>query len=691
MVSFYQLTKHFVRCYFLTNTLVKCAREANKVKPKTVLAIAAAAALLSPLSALGAVTGVLDGQTMNGQAIPCVAGTDGIRLCTGDESGVGGTDLRFKSFDGTPLTVFVSLPAVPASGPDGGYPLVVQNHGWGAPPSGPNDAQYGTPTAVALAKDGYAVLQFQARGWGNSCGTAASRSVNPAACAKGYVHLDDYRFEARDVQYVVGLLVDSGLVDPNAVGVGGESYGAGVSLQLATLNNRVMDLDGSLIPWTSPKGTPLHIAAAVPYAGWSDLVYSLVPNGRTFDSGITSATADTSIIGVVKESILSGLYAEGYAGQAYFAPAGTDPEADSMNWYNYDMAGEPYNTPMIQDAAMQVAKFRSPFYLLAGAYGFAQVQPSPILWNQGFTDDVFPADEVLRYYNLERTLYPSAPFSMFFFDGGHQRGNNKLGPDLGVFLQFVGRTKAFFDYYLKGKGSRPANDVVAYAQTCPTDVPSLGPYAADTWEALHPGEIAYSSASAQTVLSAGGDPSVSKAFDPVAGGLACTTATGAAEGPGVANYELPTPTGAGYTLLGAPTVTADFTVTGQFAYIAARLVDVDPGTNTKVLVARGLYRFDPDSPNGRQTFQLHANGWRFAPGHFARLELLGRDTPYARVSNGTFSVDVSNLELRLPTHEAQITSITESGSVTSTSGSGGTFGWLTLLPLIGLSMFRRRA
>ena len=111
-------------------------------------------------------------------------------------------------------------------------------------------------------------------------------------------------------------------------------------------------------------------------------------------------------------------------------------------------------------------------------------------------------------------------------------------------------------------------------------------------------------------------------------------------------------TGSGYTLLGAPTVTADLGVTGEFAYVAARLLDVDPVANTKTLVARGLYRPDPDAPNGRQTFQLHANGWHFASGHVPRLELLGRDAPYARPSNGTFSIAVSGLELRLPVHEA---------------------------------------
>ena len=34
-----------------------------------------------------------------------------------------------------------------------------------------------------------------------------------------------------------------------------------------------------------------------------------------------------------------------------------------------------------------------------------------------------------------------------------------------------------------------------------------------------------------------------------------------------------------------------------------------------------------------------------------KLELLGRDAPYGRASNGTFSVRVSNLEVRLPVRE----------------------------------------
>ncbi len=81
------------------------------------------------------------------------------------------------------------------------------------------------------------------------------------------------------------------------------------------------------------------------------------------------------------------------------------------------------------------------------------------------------------------------------------------------------------------------------------------------------------------------------------------------------------------------------------------MLDVDPATGTETLVARGVYRIDPDTPDGRQAFQLHPGAWHFAAGHVPKLELLGRDAPYARPSNGLFSISVSDLELRLPVHE----------------------------------------
>ena len=621
------------------------------------LAAVASAFIGMPTGASASVTGVLAGHTMDGQAIPCTTQADGVRVCTGDESGPGGADLRLKSFDGTPLQLYVVLPPVPASGTDGDYPLMLQNHGWGVPPSGPNDVQYGGPTADQWAKDGYVVVQIAARGFADSCGTPESRLVNVTACANGYIRLDDYRYEVRDIQYAAGLLVDGGLADPNRIGATGESYGAGASLDLATLKDRVMNPNGSLSPWKSPGGTPLHIAAAAPYAGFSDLAYALAPNGRTLDTAITSPTADFSPVGVEKASFLSGLYATGAANaNGYYSTPGLDPSADLTTWFAETSAGEPYTTPGIPSLLQQLEQFRSPYYLLDGAYGTAQEAPAPLLLINGFTDDVFPVDENLRFYNLERKLYPADPVALFEYDGGHQRGTNKPAD---AALR-IARIKAFFDYNIKGAGPKPTMGATVLTQTCPGSAPSGGPYWAPTWAGLHPGEVDYRGGPAQTILSTAGNPQVSATFDPIGSAvlldvngasMVCQTASATPEGAGVATYRLPAATGNGFTLIGSPTVTADLNVTGQFGYVAERLVDVDPATNTETLVARGVYRIDPNAPNGRQVLQLHPGAWHFAAGHIPELELLGRDAPYLRPSNGTFTISVSNLQLRLPVHE----------------------------------------
>jgi len=617
--------------------------------------IAVVIGLFAPAPASASITSVLAGQTLSGNPIPCVRQSDGTRVCQGSDGGGGAGDTRLKSFDGAPLALWVTLPPVPASGIDGERPLITLSHGWAAPPSGPNDTQYFGPTADQWAKDGYVVVQLAARGWADSCGTAASRRVNEAACANGYLRLDDDRYEVRDIQYAIGLLVDEGIADPARIGATGESYGAGATLQLATLKDRVMNADGSLSPWTSPKGTPLRIAGAVPLAPWSDLVYSLAPNGRTLDSRVTSPTADLSPIGVTKQSFGVGLFAIGTE-QGYYAPPGINSQADLTTWTTALNAGEPYDGNSEDESIVdEVARHHSAYYLLDGAYGAAREAPAPLLIANGFTDDLFPVDEAVRYYNLERSLYPSDPIALFALDGGHMRGQNKPA-DAAVLKS---RVPSFLDYYVKGTGPQPPLGATALTQTCPASAPSGGPYTAPTWAALHPGEVDYSSAPAQTILSTAGTPAIATTFDPivstglanVAGAAACLTVPATDQGAGVATYRLPAATGAGYTLLGAPTVTANLNVTGEFAYVAARLEDVNPTTNTETLVARGLYRIDPNAPNGQQIFQLHPAGWHFAAGHVPKLELLGQDSPYARPSNGQFSISVSNLQLRLPVHE----------------------------------------
>jgi dienelactone hydrolase len=608
--------------------------------------IAVLACLFVPAGASAAppVSSVFAGQTVSGDPIPCSTLADRVRVCHGAS---GASDLRLKSFDGVPLEVYVILPPAPVSGNDGGYPLVVQSHGWGGSAAGPNGTAYSGPTAHAWANDGYAVLQLTARGWGGSCGSPASRMAAPTACLAGYVRLDDDRYEVRDVQYAAGLLVDGGIVDRARIGATGPSYGGGVSLQLATLRDRVMAADGSLAPWRSPGGTPLHLAAAAPVIPWSDLAYSLMPNGHTLDDVVTSPTADLSPIGVSKQSFVGGLYLAGQL-TGYYSPPGTNPQADLTTWNTTINAGEPYDAnPAAQAIAQQIARYHSAYYLLDGAFGTAREAPAPLLIANGFTDDLFPVDEALRYYNLDRSLYPSDPIALFDFDGGHMRGQNK-GADAS---RLSSRIKEFLDHYVRGSGAQPQLGATALTQTCPKTAPSGGPFSAPTWAALHPGEVDYSTQAARTVSSAAGDPSIGAKLDPVLGGGACVTVPGADQGAGVATYRLRAVTGNGYTLLGSPAITATLRATGTFPIVAERLWDVDPATGSETLVARGVYRLDASHPNGRQVFQLHPGAWHFAAGHIPKLELLGRDVPYVRASNGTFQITVSDLTLQLPVHD----------------------------------------
>ena len=84
--------------------------------------------------------------------------------------------------------------------------------------------------------------------------------------------------------------------------------------------------------------------------------------------------------------------------------------------------------------------------------------------------------------------------------------------------------------------------------------------------------------------------------------------------------------------------------------LVARLWDVTPG-GEQTLVTRGVYRVAENQENTTSTitFQLHGNGYEFPAGDTVKLQLLGRDTPYYRASNGTFTIEASNVTVALPT------------------------------------------
>jgi predicted acyl esterase len=611
-----------------------------------VVAVMAALALSLLLSSTSqaAITGIPDGA---GGTIPCVV------QVTGSEAGQRWCQGIFTTFDGAPIDINVGFPPAPASGVDGDYPIVGNFHGWG-----------GMKLAItndSWPDEGFAVFSMSDRGWGFSCGAADPKRPTPV-CQQGYNHFMDTRYEVRDAQEVFEALADApaaggtggeGLIAPQKIGVMGSSYGGAMSMALAVLKDRKMvpANDGTLIPWVSDGGKPMRIAAAQPHIPWIDAMDSLMPNGHTLDYVVDAPYMMRNRVGVLKQSVVAGLYAMGQAASNY-APAGMDPDADINGWYAIMNGGEPYDqSPSALDMVDELTKHHSSYYI-----NHAEA-PAPLLISNGFTDDFFPADEALRFFNRMRAEHPDTPISLMFGDWGHARSQDK---SIDGNFRMRQRHK-WFAYYVKGTGAQPYQGVQALTQVCggPSggatgpfdDLNSDEPFRATTWARMSPGEIRITDATAKTIAPSVTDPP-GQTFDPGTGQGDCATAS-ATDQTGTATYRsTPVPTG-GFTLMGAPTVVADINSMSSTSQVAARLLDVDPSTNNELLIARALYRpeINPGLAPTHQVFQLHANGYRFEAGHIVKLELLPSDQPYGRSSNGQGPITVSNLELRLPVME----------------------------------------
>ena len=535
-----------------------------------------------------------------------------------------------KTFDNVPLDVNVAFPA----GSDGPFPVVGVYHGYG----GSKSSFSSSNVQRWLAKD-YAVFTLTNRGSGQSCQAQSSIDADPTGCANGYVRLMDPRYEIRDAQTFLGRLVDDGVILPNKIAATGGSYGGSESMHFAVLKDRMMMLDGSLVDWESQLGTPMSTAVATPNIPWTDLIQSLAPNGDTLDYLEDGSFNGKG--GIMKESYVQGLYVS-----ARVAPIGTDPSADLATWKNLLDAGEPYSGATYDSMINEITNYHSSYYVDSSQ------TPAPLLMSSGFTDDLFPVDEVIRYWNRTRAQYPNTPMSIFAGSFGHARGQNQAN----VLGELRDLEEDWIDHYMKGIGPAPASEVTAYTQTCPNGTDGGGPFTADDWASLAPGEIVLKDESVKTIGPDSGDRAIAGTFNPLSG-TACSTASDAVE-PDSASYDTdPAPAG-GYTVMGSPTVIAKISVAnGPESQIAARLVDLD-GAGNKTLVARGTWR--PDA-SGFQVFQLHPGAWKVEEGHSLRLELLGRDsagpTPgflsnYARTSNDQQEVSVSKLELRIPVVEA---------------------------------------
>ena len=572
--------------------------------------------------------------------------TEGVRFCPGD------VDHRVATFDGVPLDVNVVLPPVPASGPDGDYPLLVELHGWAGSKLGLNDdaggfnqprgGQYAfLPTPRSLAAAGFAVLTYSSRGFGESCGSPTSR-VTPG-CEEGWTHLADLRYEAHDTQHLAGLLADAGVVDPRRVGVIGSSYGGLQALELSTLGDQMVLPSGKYVPWRSPhRHLPMHLASVTALDTASSLVDALVPNGRWRDDAQGRTASEVDPVGVPKLSWNAGLYGAGQAA-GYVAPPGIDRSGDLTTSFLRLAAGDPEADPVALDSLNETAHWHE-----AAGVDARRAAPPPTLLVDGWTDSLFPVDQALRWVYREQSAHPGAVIGQLYTDIGHPPAPNKPSDRRRV----VDRVVAWHEHYLLGRSVPGVHGVEAWLHTCPMSARSTGPARAPSWAALHPRSVTLHGAGGVVVGDAG-DPVSGRATDPVAGDGICA-AQRVTEVPGsiVRSWPVRRP----LTLLGAPTVKASLDVTddsSQAPYVtgpaggtqvAARLWDVAPD-GSALLLTRLLYR---PRVSGLQAFQLHPIGYRVAAGHRLALELRGSDAPYGRPSNEPFVIDVGTVRLTLP-------------------------------------------
>jgi hypothetical protein len=591
------------------------------------------AGLVLPAAAGATITQVFGSVTCTTQPTGATAGQ---RWC-GSTAGT-----TVPSWDGTPIDVSVAFP--PATSSDNDYSVVGVYHPWGSTKILPSST-----TAQRWLTQGYAVFSMSDRGWGSSCGSPSkpANTLKAAPCEAGYIHLISRKYEVRDAQYLLGLLAEEGLINPQQIGATGGSYGGGMSAQLGLMNNRVEMLNGELVPWTTKSGTPMKIAATAPEYPWTDLAQALEPNGSWLDY-VTNAPYSGILgnheFGIEKRSWNESLYLAG-AALGYYAPTSlNEPEANNTEWYNFNQTGGPYNGKALAIQQEEQLPNHGAYYTNLS------VPPAPTIMENGWNDDLFPVNQSVDYYNKVRAAYPSQPIELFDFDLGHNPRSAST-PSASDDAKLTTAQNEWFKYFVKGEGSEPANahgGVTAISSHCPaTSATSGAEYKAADWAALAPGEVRLEGAAEQTIQAPGVAPKT--AFT---SGTVCTTEV-AGENSSAATYKLaPAPSG-GFTIAGASTVVGEFSTPGTNDQVIARLMDVNEAEGgTQQLIGRAIYR--PINPGGgfsKQVFQLYPQVWNLAAGHVLKLQLMVQDSTYARTSSSPQSIQVRNLELRVPTIE----------------------------------------
>jgi ABC-2 type transport system ATP-binding protein len=549
-------------------------------------------------------TGVFTGEGITQTGFDCGFSTATTRDCRG---------FLASAVDGTRLDVTLQAPQT--AGP---FPLVVLIHGYaGSKTSSGDDARQ-------LVEAGYAVLRYSTRGFGQSW---------------GQVNMTDLNAEIGDLRSMIAQVVDAQTVPVNgdAVAITGASYGGGHSwMALVTP------------VFSTPAGATVRIRTVIPIAPWTDLLYSLIPNGRERRS--------VDGPGGLKLSYVNGLYGSGIRRNPE-RPYPNYPEY-FIGWHAWINATEPSSfDPVYRSIVDGLAGYRS-IWWQQSFWASAAAQRVPIFQIQGLTDDLFPLPEAKRMLLALQTIDPSYPIATYLGDIGHPRASNKPGE-----VDYVmGLIKTWLAFYLKGEGSGPAH-IIHAAITRPRSE-AFDPQnvlAVPSYEDLSTAVLTKSFPRASVLINPVADPMAGFVWDPfvLEASHELTPLPAPPDAPIVSGslgvYEVPVAELSGGTdvlIAGQPLVFLTARIVAPRVQLNVRLFDVAPD-GTKQLITRGTFTIDRGALASAAAetavmIPTYGNVWRTPASHRLRIELTNVDSPYITPSRIPSVTVVSRVRLDVP-------------------------------------------
>ncbi len=490
----------------------------------------------------------------------------------------------------------------------GKVPAILLAHGFGQTKSAT------APEARQLARAGFAVLTWSARGFGAST---------------GQIGLDSPDYEVKDTEQLVSWLARQPRVlldhpgDPR-VGITGASYGGGIALLAAAYDHR--------------------IDAIVPQITWNNLATALFPN----------AAGGSPAGGVFARQWAGLLFTQGsvgYGASARTAQCGRFLPAVCAVYQQVATLGRA--TP----SAIALLRRSSPASV-------ASRIDVPALLIQGEHDSLFGLDQASANYWAIR--HNGAPVDMVWFAGGHDGGDPETA-------RLTGLTGQWFDRWLKpaklpfrpgqpGAGLVTGQPGFAVSRDLGYDPSSNEVVLGVATAAGYPGlggtqhALLRLAGPAQTVANPPGGAPPSLSVFPGLGSLGSAASSGGSASGGL-SFDMPgqrasfesAPLSRPVQVTGAPTVRIRVSG-GAAATLFAKVYDVDQaGNETLPDQLAAPLRVAAGAAGQPVTIRLPAIDYDFAAGHRLALVLTTTDFAYATSPvPATYQVALADGGLSLP-------------------------------------------